>query len=534
MSPKIQQWSLTIKTTCRRCRGSISILTLFFLFVFSALSLGMIYISQAHLALSGWKKNYQLLDQTCENGIKKGYGQLSDLLTRASSPIVIALDEWEKLKENVHNSGCAVIESILKEKIPLSESMLWEDQIWDLNIGFSLDEFKENQNYFSAAYTANIRCMGQLKNLRPKKMASLLVSVNILTGNLPLAMFPFLISKKIPGHKKTSFLEDNQIKLLPGNLTEQLPSIFFDEQELIKGFQKELIEKTFKIKIFKPQDLSASRLRMILGLESSEEPIPEGVYLIKDNLGLGGIFIQGDVLELGLAVYEGYQVASFTMEAGVWILMFSPKKSLTLFLTPEKEETYDLLPLEIIIVNGNILSLGGGIFYPPSSLELISDIEVPAILQGVNLTIVASDEITISTHLLYQGLKWEEGMPYIKESNTNLNLLASGHDAFGNQNENSAIKIAEDSPDDLKIQASLTSSGKGFSIEGTGKNISLFGGLQANNFSSNSNKIKIMIDDRFLFNDNLLKNSPLTTKPVMHLQSYYPKEWITDSESQQD
>ena len=269
-------------------------------------------------------------------------------------------------------------------------------------------------------------------------------------------------------------------------------------------------------------------------MESSEEPIPDGVFLIKDDLGLGGIFIQGDVLELGLAIYEDYQVASFTLESGVWILMFSPNKGLTFFITPEKEEIYDLLPLEIIIVNGNILSLGGGIFNPPSSLELIWDQEVPAILKGVNLTIVASDEITISTHLLYQGLKWEEGMPYVKESSTGLHLLASGHDVFGNQNENSAIKIAEDSPDDLKIQASLTASGKGFFIEGKGKNINLFGGLQANEFSSNSNKTKIMVDDRFLLNDGLLQNSPLTAKPVLHLLAYQPKEWIPDSGSEQD
>jgi len=494
----------------------------------------MIYISQAHMALSGWKKNFQLLDQTCENGIKKGYGLLCDLFARAESPMLITPDEWETLRGDAANSGYAAVENILQENIPLSEIITWEDQIWDLNIGFSLDDIKENQTYFSTVYTACIRCQGQLKYFCPKRISSLLVSVEIQAGNLPLSMFPFLISKKIPDHKKTSFLENNQVELLPGNLIDQFPPVVFDEQELIKGFQKELIEKAFKIKIFKPQDLSASRLRSILGLELSEEPIPEGVYLIKDDLGLGGIFIQGDVLELGLAIYEDYQVASFSLEAGIWILMFSPKNSLTFFLTPEKEETYDLLPLEVIIVNGKVLSLGGGIFNPPNSLEIIKDQDAPAILTGINLTIVASSEITISNHLLYQGLKWEKGMPYVKESNTKLHLLASGYDVFGNQNETSAINIAEDSPDDLKIQASLTASGKGFSIGGKGKNINLFGSLQASDIISNSNKTKIMKDNRFLLNQDLLHNSPLSTKPILQLQSYYPKELITNSESEQD
>ena len=430
--------------------------------------------------------------------------------------------------------GCAAVEKILQEKIPISVKTIWEDQVWDILIGTSPDLIKTYHTYFSAVYTTSIKCTGQLKNFRPQRISSLLVSVDILAGKIPLAMFPFLISQKIPEQNKTSFLEDNQIELLPGKTIPKLPQVFFDEQELLNGFQKDLIEKTFKIKIFKPQDLSVSRLRTILNLEPSEDPIPEGVYLIKDDFGLGGIFIQGDVLELGLAVYEKYQAASFIMEAGCWFLMFSPEKSLTFFITPDGEDIYDLLPLEIIIVNGSVCSLGGGIFHPPKTIEIIKDQEIPSILKGVNLTIIASDEIKISTHLLYQGLKWEEGMPYIKESNTRLHLFASGQDVFGNENENSAIKIAEDTPDDLKIQASFTSSGKGFSIEGAGKNVYLFGSLQANNIISHLNSMKIMVDDRFLLNEDFLQNSPSTTKPILQLQSYCPQEWITGPNEEED
>lgn len=498
------------------------------------MGLGMIYISQAHLALSGSKRNYQLLEQVCENGIKIGYGQLSELLSSASSPVVMTPDEWEKLKADSITGGAGTVETILHEKIPISRHMIWEDQIWDLLISFKQNKHQENQTYFSAVYTACIRCAGQLKKFKPQKISSLLVSIDIFAGYLPLSMFPFLISQNILEQKKTSFLKDNQIELIPGNILPQSPQIIFDEQELLKGFQKELIEKTFKIKIFKPQDLSASRLRTILGLEPSNDPIPEGVYLIKDDLGLGGLFIQGDVLELGLAVYEEYQVVSFTMETGCWILMFSPHKSLTLFLTPEGEEIYDLLPLEIIIINGNVFSLGGGIFSPPEPIEIIKDQEIPAVMNGINLTIISSEKITISTNLLYQGLKCEEGMPYVKESDTKLHLFASGQDVFGNETENTGIEIADNSPDDLKIQASITAAGKGLLIEGTRKDISLFGSLQINEISSDLNRLKIMFDDRFLLNNGLLKNSPATTKPVLHLLSYQPVEWTTGFDLQED
>lgn len=498
------------------------------------MGLGMIYITQAHLALSGLKRNSQLLDQTCENGIKIGYGQLTEILSSAYSPVVMTSDEWEKLKEDSITGGTETIETILHEKVPISRNMVWEDQIWDLLISFKQNKHQENQTYFSAAYTACIRCAGQLKNFKPQKISSLLVSIDIFAGNLPLSLFPFLISQNIPEQKKSSFLKDNQIELIPGNILPQTPQIIFDEQQLLKGFQQELIEKTFKIKLFKPQDLSASRLRTILGLEPSDNPIPEGVYLIKDDLGLGGLFIQGDVLELGLAVYEEYQVVSFTMEIGCWILMFSPQKSLTFFITPEGEENYDLLPLEIIIINGNVFSLGGGIFSPPDTIEIIKDQEIPAIMNGINLTIVASEKITISTHLLYQGLKWEQGMPYVKESDTKLHLFTSGQDVFGNETENTGVKIGDDSPDDLKIQASITAAGEGLLVEGTRKDISLFGSLQINEISSGLNRMRIMIDDRFLLNKGLLENSPAATKPVRYLQSYQPEEWITGPDLRED
>jgi len=504
------------------------------LFVFSALSLGMIYISQAHLSLSGLKRNSQLLDLACENGIKIGYGQLTKLFSRASSPIVITSDEWEKIKEDSLTAGTGIIETILQEDIPLSQNKTWEDQTWDLLTSFKQINIQQNQTYLSAVFSASIRCAGQIKNFKPQRISSLLVSVDIYAGYLPLAMFPFLVSQKIPEQKKSSFLEDNQIELAPGNILPQPPQLIFDEQELLKGFQKDLIEKTFRIKIFKPQDLSASKLRTILDLEPSENPIPDGVYLIKDDLGLGGLFIQGDVLEMGLAVYEDYQVVSFIMEAGCWMLMFSPKKSLTFFLSPEGEEIYDLLPLEIIIINGNVFSLGGGIFKPPDTIELIKGQKIPAILRGVNLTIVASEKITISNHLLYQGLKWEQGMPYVKESDTKLHLFSSGQDVFGSETENSGIRISEDSPEDLKIQASVSAAGEGLSIEGTRKNISLFGSLQFNNIDSALNKLNIMFDDRFLQNNGLVKNSPVTTKPALHLQFYQPEEWVTNSGLQED
>ena len=126
----------TIRKICKQAKGSISILTLLMMLIFSAMGLGMIYISQAHLALSGSKRNSQLLEQACENGIKIGYGQLSELLSSAFSPAVMNSDEWQKLKEDSITGGTETVETILHEKVPISRHMTWEDQIWDLLISF--------------------------------------------------------------------------------------------------------------------------------------------------------------------------------------------------------------------------------------------------------------------------------------------------------------------------------------------------------------------------------------------------------------
>lgn len=151
--------------------------------------------------------------------------------------------------------------------------------------------------------------------------------------------------------------------------------------------------------------------------------------------------------------------------------------------------------------------------------------ELPCILRGVNLTIVSSDEITLSSHLIYQGLKWEEGVPYIKDSNTQLSIFSTGKDFLESSEKTGQINIAADAPDELKIQASLTASDKGINVLGEGKKVQVLGSLQTSDLVLHDNEISVKFDERFLKPGDLLPHSPRTRNPVLFISCFKITGW---------
>lgn len=524
---RIWPWLLRSR---RRTKGVISLITVFIFFAFSVLGLGMLYLSQIHLKFGGYKKNSILLDYASENGIKQGLDYCLETFANAVSPAVISQAEFDALRDETFKDETRLVRALLGSQLPLIYSNSWENLNWQSSTGFLLGKIKEEEGYFRATYNAEIHSEGRLKNFRPKRETSFVGRVDILAGHIPLPHLPILVDNKPRPEEQQKFLEEHKIEIsTSGN--NLLPSrVSFSEEKLLSKSAVPQLEKALKIKIFYPQDLSPAKLRKALGLEESTEPVPDGVYLIKDNLGLGGIFVQGDVQELILAVEEYFQVISFLTEQGRWILKFSPEKNQTIFITPAETHPYDLIPRGTIIVNGKIQSLGGGVVHPTGEIKLLEDELIPSIFQGVNLTIVSSDEITLSSHLLHQGLKWQEGVPYLKDSQSQLNIFAAGQDFVDGSEKEGKIVINTDSVDELKIQASLTASGKGVVIEGAGKSINVLGSLQTTDLNSYGNHLKITFDDRPLEEPHLLMDAPRTQKPVLYLASFYPLEWRESDE----
>lgn len=521
---KIWPWLPVDKPKKKTAKGAMTLISAFLFFVFSTLGLSMLYFSQIYLKLSAYKKNSILLDYASENGVKQGFTQLVDLLAQVPSPAVLSSEETNELKEDALNNGKRILEKLFGSEIPLKNSASWEKLSWESSTLFPLREIEERGDYFKALYSAVMHSEGKIKNFWPRRESTLESKMDVFVGHLPLPQIPLLINKKLNQEQKTNFMEKNKIEILHQDKSSLPPQITFSEEKLLPKEANSQLSKALKIKIFYPQNLSARQLRSALGLEETSEPVPEGVYLIKNDLGLGGIYVQGDVEEMVLAIERDFQIISILTEHGRWILKFSPSKGKTVFSSPTENYFYDLTPLGIIIVNGEIRRLGGGIVKPSGQILLVKEEEISSILHGVNLTIISSDKITLSSHLIHQGVDWKEDVPYLKDSNSQLIIYAAGKDFLEGSEKEGKIVVDKDAPKEIKVQASLTASGKGFSIEGEGKTVHILGSLQASDYSSNKNKLKITIDEQ-LFEEKSLQNAPQTAKPVLYLSSFRPVEW---------
>lgn len=506
-------------------KGAMTLVSVFLFIIFSALGLGMIYLSQVYLKMSSFKANSIVLDYASENGIKQGFDQLVQLLTLNSSPRVISEEQKSELKSDAQNEGMQTPAELIRGEIPLMYAETWKNLKWTSITTFFLHKLFDRGDYFRTSYKALIDSEGAIENFKQVRYSSLEMELEISVGNIPLSMIPLLVDKNLTPFQKQNFLTHNKINLAIYEKNPLPPQASFSYGELLPQHALPQIKEALKIEIFRPQDLSTALLRAALGLEPSSDPVPDGVYLIKDDLGLGGIYVEGDLTEMILAIAHEFQVISFVMEAGQWTLWFNPSDEKTVFYTPTETQNFDLAPRGIIIVDGAIQSLGGGIVDESGAVVMVKDQEIPCVLRGVNLDIISSDEIILSSHLIHEGVDWQGGVPYIKDPNSQLHIFAAGQDFCGKGESAGQIKIEADSPDDMKIQASLTASGQGVLYEGREKTMHLLGSLQAADYKSNGNELNITFDKKLAQNEDFLRNAPKTAQPVIHLTSFRILEW---------
>jgi len=441
-SRKTWLWLIFARLKKKTPKGAMTLITAFIFFVFSAIGLSLLYLSQIHLRISGFKKQCTLLEYASENGIKQGFSHFLSLLTQAPSPSVLSSYELNQLREDAR-SGSKIIEKVLDLKEPLSISGNWEKLCWESQINWDLDRIIEKDSYFKAIYKVSFESDGKIINFNQKRKTKLSASLHILGGQIPLPFFPFLIDKKLKPEEKFNFSDKNKISLSSSTQSQLEPKISFSQEELIPDRADAELRKALKIKLFTPQNLSTAELRVILGLDRSEEPVPDGVYLIKDNSGLGGIYVQGDVEEMIMAIEQDYQVISFQTQQRRWVLKFSPLKGKTFFTSPGETFSYDLIPPGIIVINGKIKSMGGGIVNSSGEVIMVKDEAVPSVLRGVQLTIISSDKITLSSHLIFQGVKWQKGVPYVKDSDSRLTIFSTGKDFWDNTTTEGGIAFLE-------------------------------------------------------------------------------------------
>lgn len=513
-SSRTRPWPDSGEGDRRRERGAVSMAVLMLFFVFSGLGLAMLHASGLHLKINAFHKSSVLLDCASENGLKRGLHDLTDWLEAAGPMAAVPAERVEGLRLSPETEFPLLLEDALGAAFPRVLEESFGGMTWESRATCGLGGLVDRGGYFKISARLRIEAAGGLSLGGPRRLSVLEGTLGLLAGRLPLPAIPLFIRKDMTAAQRAAFLEEGGIRFLskPGEFIE--PGLAAAAEGVIPGDIVPVVAKALNIGVFRPGDLTPARLREALGLEPSSEPVPDGVYLIQNDLGLGGVFVQGDLDEMVLAISGAAQVVAFRAAGAEWVLEFSPSESRTIFRTPEGSFAFDLAPLPIVVVNGCITSLGGGWVDGDGRVEMSFDEDRPAVLSGVNLTIVSADKVTISSHLVLQGVRWQDGVPYVKDSRAELVIYSAGRDIVSGEAGDGGVAVAAGAPADLKLQASVTAAAGEFTIEGSGKDVEILGALHAAGFAGNGNTLAIARDERASAGE-FPEDAPLTAAPQL-------------------
>ncbi len=504
-------------------RGSISMIAVIISVAFSIMGLGMLFLSQIHLKASAARERSMILDYASENGIKRGFQELDEALDATDRLVEISDEQLEEIRSEATSGRTATLETRLGWAFPRFVRETRGGMSWESTTTCRMDRLEEHGDFCEADYLLQIESQGGLSAYRPKRVSQSDSILNVLAGRIPLPAIPLLINKKMSEDEEKDFLKSNGIMIREnpeGGLSTRIET---GENPIIPGDALPLLAQALKLELTKPEDLDNRILRLALGLAASDEPVPEGVYLIKDSFGLGGIFVQGDADEMIAAIDGDSQILRIRTGSGEWTLRFNPAQGTSTFATPEGASSFDEAPEGIILVNGTIGALGGGTVDSSGEVSPLEDEAAPSILAGVQLTIVSSESITISTHLFSQGVRWREGIPHSKDPGSPLILYSTGKDLLDGSAREGRIAVDEGSPAKLTVQATLIAKDQGLVLGGRGKSIELLGGVQAEDYSSGGNSLRISPNPAT--DPSFYRNAPRTLVPMLRISAFQVVQW---------
>lgn len=500
--------------------GSALMVCLLVMAVLMTLGTGLLVNSRLFLQTHGLRKMTRLTAIAAENGIKQAWSRVEVRAGEILPEAEISPEFFQSFKLAPESSGLEIIRPLLE-----AGSSGLEDDFsglrWETFTTAGLSGLYSGDQYLKATFGFNIKSTGRAQGFGGVRVEELKCELTLLAGHLPLNQVPALVNEG--GIQKEALSRVSVRNLQPG--TAPAAGLKTVSPGFIPDDALPLLARG--LKLLKPGSLPNWLLRQALQLEPGNEPIPDGVYLVQDSLGPGGVYVQGELTRLLLGIDDGFQIVQFQQAEKVWLLRFNPSTARTSFIAPTGHMDFDRLPIPVIMINGRVLELAAG--RPDGSGFLKGDdddADTPAFLSGLKLTIVCSGKITLTSNLISDGLEWREGLPYLRSKQSQLIIWSTGKDFQSAEPVEGGISLLGHQEGSVAVEASLVAGGHGLSVDTEADQIQLIGSLAASSLGAGRAEIVI---------NNLPEPPPLSASepdlrvcseiPLLHLGHIKILEW---------
>lgn len=503
----------------------MALIAVFLFFVFSCLGLGLVLFADGFLRFAQARRDALRLESAAEAGVKQALAEMvSWAPAQPTEPASLAADRSAALLADAAGAGILAAEEAMGIAFPLTSEGESGGLSWTATSSCFPVRHRETAALLRADYLVAIESLGRLTGWPPESSAGLDLDLSVLAGSPPLAYFPLLLAGPEANESAAALLEEGRLVLSPSRRRSLAPRGRISPRSLIPRDASPQAAAALKVRFLEPGGIRLDFLRQALGLPEVNEPVPDGVYLIRSDTGPGGIFVQGDLDALLLAVDGDFQVVGFESPAGSWRLSFRPGLGPTQLLTPQGLVEDVQPPLGILLINGAVGSLSAAAVDAGGSLAAAPSSGLPCLRDGQSLTIVASEEVAIGSDLLHEGVRWAESIPYLREKQSQLVVYAAGRDMVTGAEASGCVRIAAGAPANLRIQASLTAAGA-FQVDGGFKNVIVSGGVQASSIQPGAGRVTIAPDERLAAGLIEPACGPAALEPVLIILQLVPRAW---------
>ncbi|HUM33671.1 MAG: hypothetical protein WBK32_01735 [Candidatus Saccharicenans sp.] len=501
--------------------GSAFVVCLLVMAIFISLGLGWLINSQIFLQVEGSRKLNRLTLYAAENGLKTSLELINEQLQTSYCGQEISEENYESLKARLLSGQTPVTGSAINEIISSQENTdAFSRMTWAVSTSVESAGLEDFERYVKSTCRLIINSTGRVQGFGGQRTEEVAALLTFYAGHLPLDQLSAAIEEGGLSENK-----NEQIKLVssaPASIENDRPLTL--SQGTIPDDALPLISRG--LKLLKPDGLPNWLLRQVLGLPPGNDPVPDGVYLIRDDLGLGGVFVEGDLSQLLLGLQADWQIIQFQQEDKTWQMKFNPKSQKTSCITPEGRMDDSRLLIPLIMINGRVENLACGRPGPDGFLLPSADEDALSILAGCQLTIVSSSDINITTNLKAQGLEWKQGIPYLRQKASPLIIWSTGKDFQTKEQVDGGINLFSQGNQPLTITGNLVAGGEGLKVNSESGEVQIAGSLAATRVKARDNQLTVFTDlQSQVSSGNTDELHILANKPLLHLSQFKIIEW---------